>query len=35
MRLNQPALAVQALEAGLTAQPTSVELRQLLETIKK
>ncbi len=35
VRLNQPALAVQALETGLAAQPQSVELRRMLETIKK
>ena len=35
LRMNQPALAVQALEAGLAALPQSPELRRKLETIKK
>jgi VWFA-related protein len=33
--LKQPALAVQALEAGLASQPNSVELKRMLETIRK
>ena len=35
VRLNQPELAKQALEAGLTALPQSVELRRMLDTLKK
>ncbi len=35
LELKQPALAIQAVEAGLARQPNSVELKQLLETIKK
>lgn len=35
VQLKQPALAVQALEAGLASQPNSVELKRMLETIKK
>lgn len=33
--LQQPALAIQALETGLTAVPNSIELKRMLETIKK
>lgn len=35
LEMKQPALAIQALEAGLARQPNSIELKQLLETIKK
>lgn len=35
LRLNQPALAVQALEAGLAKVPQSVELKQMLAGLKK
>jgi hypothetical protein len=35
LRLKQPALAVQALEAGLTVLPDAPELKRMLETIKK
>jgi len=35
VRLNQPALAVQALEAGLARLPQSVELKQMLADLKK
>ncbi|MEI6244000.1 MAG: tetratricopeptide repeat protein [Acidobacteriota bacterium] len=35
MTLKQPALAVQALEAGLASQPNAAELKRMLETIKK
>jgi hypothetical protein len=35
MELKQPALAVQALEAGLASQPGATELKKMLETIKK
>jgi len=35
LELKQTALAIQAVEAGLARQPNSVELKQLLETIKK
>ena len=35
LRLNQPALAAQALEAGLATLPQSQELRRMLEAIKK
>jgi VWFA-related protein len=35
LRLNQPALAVQALEAGLAKLPQSVELKQMLAGLKK
>ena len=35
LRMNQPALAAQALEAGLTRVPQSVELKRMLETITK
>ncbi len=35
LRLNQPALAVQVLEAGLTKLPQSVELKQMLAGLKK
>ena len=35
LELRQPALAVQALEAGLAKQPNAVELTRLLETIKR
>lgn len=33
--LQQPALAIQALEAGLASQPNAAELKRMLETIKK
>jgi predicted Zn-dependent protease len=35
LELKQPALAVQALEAGLARQPNAVELKYMLERIKK
>lgn len=35
LELQQPALAAQALEAGLAKQPNAIELSRLLETIKK
>ena len=35
LRLSQPALAAQALEAGLAKLPQSPELKRMLETIKK
>jgi VWFA-related protein len=35
LRLNQPALAVQVLEAGLAKLPQSVELKQMLAGLKK
>ncbi len=35
LQMKQPALAVQALEAGLASQPNAVELKRMLETIKK
>ena len=35
LRLQQPALAVQALDAGLRALPDAIELKRMLETIKK
>ncbi|TAK14021.1 MAG: VWA domain-containing protein [Acidobacteria bacterium] len=35
LELKQPALAVQALEAGLASQPNAVELKRMLEAIKK
>lgn len=35
LELKQPALAVQALEAGLATQPNAVELKLMLEKIKK
>lgn len=35
LELKQPALAAQALEAGLASQPNAVELKRLLETIRK
>ena len=35
LRVNQPALAVQALEAGLARLPKSPELTRMLEAIKK
>ena len=35
LRLNQPALAAQALEAGLARLPQSPELKRMLEAIKK
>jgi VWFA-related protein len=35
MRLNQPALAAQALEAGLAKLPQSLELKRMLESIKR
>lgn len=35
LEMKQPALAIQALEAGLASQPNAAELKRLLETIKK
>jgi VWFA-related protein len=35
LQLQQPALAVQALEAGLASQPNAIELKLMLERIKK
>jgi len=35
LQMQQPALAVQALERGLSAVPGAVELRRLLESIKR
>ena len=35
LELKQPALAVQALEAGLASQPNAIELKRMLEVIKK
>ena len=35
LEMKQPGLAAQALEAGLASQPNAVELKRLLETIKK
>lgn len=35
LQLKQPALAVQALEAGLASQPNALELKRMLETIRK
>jgi hypothetical protein len=35
LRLNQPALAAQALEAGLRKRPDAIELKRMLETIKR
>jgi hypothetical protein len=35
LEMTQPALAIQALEAGLASQPNAAELKRLLETIKK
>jgi hypothetical protein len=35
LQLQQPALAVQALEAGLASQPNAIELKVMLERIKK
>ena len=35
IELKQPALAVQALEAGLASLPNAAELKRMLETIKK
>ena len=35
LRLNQPALAAQALEAGLARLPQSAELKRMLDTIKR
>jgi hypothetical protein len=35
LRLNEPALATQALQAGLARMPQSVELKRMLDSIKK
>lgn len=35
LQLKQPALAIQALEAGLASQPNAVELKTMLEKIKR
>ena len=35
MELKQPALAIQALESGLRSQPNAVELKRMLEIIRK
>ena len=35
LQMQQPALAAQALERGLSAVPGAVELRRLLESIKR
>jgi VWFA-related protein len=35
LEMKQPALAIQALEAGLVSQPNAVELKRLLEMIRK
>jgi predicted Zn-dependent protease len=35
MEMKQPALAIQALEAGLASHPDAAELKRMFETIRK